>query len=219
MQTSNPQDKEKSIHIAFADDHKLVRKGIIKILSFWKRFDVFIEADDGAELLEKITAAKTVPDICIIDIKMQGLDGYDTVLEIKKRWPYIKVLVLTVYTHELACIKMIRNGADAFLSKATSSSELQIALDSLYTKGYYLSNFIPEIINSVKSGYPLTTELKPLELDFLKLCKTEMTYRQIAEQMHISFKTIEGYRERLFNKLKVSSRVGLVLIAIQIGLI
>src|ERR1700743_3073957 len=97
------------IKVALADDHTILRKGVAEILSKFDDTDVMMEAANGKELIAKLQAAATLPDVCIVDINMPEMNGYDTAAEIKKHWPDIKILALSMYDTELNVIKMLRN--------------------------------------------------------------------------------------------------------------
>jgi len=122
-----------TILVAIADDHRLVRSGIIILINSMNfGCHVFIEADDGHELLDKIARSQCQPDVCVIDISMPGMDGYETTLELIKIYPLIRVLALSVHNEEQAVLRMMKNGAKGFISKNCDSETLKKAILTVY---------------------------------------------------------------------------------------
>ncbi len=209
------------IKIALADDHTILRKGLAEILSKFDNFEVVMEAGDGQELVDKLMEAKTLPDICILDINMPVLNGYETANAIRKGWPEMNILALSMYDTELNVIKMLRNGASGYVLKDSDPGELRVAIIKVCEDGFYHS----ELVNGRLLGRlhqqetKLENELNENELAFLKLACTELTYKEIASQMFLSPRTIDGYRESLFKKLNVTTRTGLAVYAIKAGVV
>jgi two-component system invasion response regulator UvrY len=229
---SMPQPK---IKLAIVDDHKLFRKGIISLIELYNndRFEILLEAENGDDLLRQLDKAST-PDIIIMDIEMPRRDGYQTVALLKERYPDIKILVVSQVDREEAIIRMLRLGVKGYLSKNIEPEELRSALQALHHKGYYYTDFVTgKLIHSLQQESKQKEEkektqevsqntwkqLNDREKEFLQLCCNEQTYEQIAKKMFLSPKTIDGYRNNLFEKFGVGSRVGLVLFAIKNGLV
>lgn len=209
--------------IALVDDHKLFRDGLMEIINGFNEFEVVLEAGDGKEFISKLDL-QNLPDIVLLDINMKGMDGYQTAEWLKANHHAIKVLALSMYENEAAVIRMLRNGVKGYLLKDIKKQELHNALSFLTLKGYYYSEVLtgnlihainhldaPNDINKLKE----IVALNPREIEFLKLVCSELTYKEIAEKMCLSSHTIEGYRDHLFTKLQIKSRVGLVLYAIR----
>jgi two-component system, NarL family, invasion response regulator UvrY len=215
-----------SINIALADDHVLLRNGLANLLRELD-YTVVFEASNGKELLEKIQGSQALPDVILMDIKMPVMDGYDTTQWLKTNYPSIKVLALSMYDDENAIIRMLRCGASGYVLKDCDPSELKAAITSVTTKGFYHSEIVTgKLIHTInnldKPGHSSVTDMLGLnarELEFLKLACTEMTYKEIAEQMYLSPRTVDGYRDALFEKLSIKSRVGLVMYAIKNGIV
>jgi len=206
------------IHIAFADDHKAVRKGIISFLNGLGGIVVDIEANNGKELIKQLEKAKRLPDVCILDINMPQMDGFETLTEIMKRWQSMKVLILTVHDAELYVIRMIRNGANGYLLKSCDPEEIKKALFTIHTKGVYFSDVISsQFFHAVQNKEIKLPNFTAKEVEVLKYCCTDLSYAQIAEKMRTTSRSVEGYRDSLFKKLKVNSRVSLALYAVQFG--
>lgn len=204
------------IKIAMADDHAMLRKSLATLINSMAEFEVVISVDNGKLLLEAIKTSKTIPQVCILDINMPEMNGYDTTRELLKYYPDIKIIALSMYDNEQNVIKMIRNGATAYLLKDAEPEELRRAILDIVAYGFYQSNLTKgKLLRTVQ----FDEELSENELTFLKLCCSEFSYKEIAEKMFKSPRTIDGYRDSLFSKLDVSTRTGLVLYAIKTGII
>src|SRR6185437_12661120 len=208
-----------TIRIALADDHGIVRKGISEIISTFGNFNVEIEASNGKELLTKIEATEDLPDICVLDVNMPGMNGYETLLKVKEKWPSIKVLVLTMFNNEYSIIKMLSGGANGYLLKNSDPKELKRALRHIYDYGYYFSEFVSARFFQALQKDNMLPNITDKEMEFLSLCCSELNYKEIASVMGLSVRTIEGYRNQLFEKLKLNTRIGLVMYALDIGII
>ncbi len=210
---------EKIIKLAIVDDHEIVRRGVIEIIHDFGGFSIEIEAGNGKDLFDQLLVATVLPDIVVMDISMPVWDGYETLDAIKKNWPEIKVLILTMHKHEFAIIKMFRSGANGYLLKNTPPKELHKALRSIVDTGLYFSELASSnlFVRLQESNIiPLLTER---EIKVLRLTHTDLTYKEIADTMEMSESSIKGYRDSLFHKCGVNSRAGLVVCAIQMGLI
>lgn len=207
-------------NIALVDDHILMRKGLANLIQDLEHHVLF-EADNGKDFLDKLKDG-SYPDLILMDINMPQMDGYETTLQIKNSHPDIKVLALSMYDDELAIIKMLRNGAKGYVLKDCEPKELKAAIKAVLEKGFYysdlVSGYLIRTIND-KNDFGNVMKLSSKELEFLKLCCTEMTYKEIADKMCLSPRTIDGYRDELFRKLNIKSRVGLVMFAIKNGIV
>jgi two-component system invasion response regulator UvrY len=206
--------------IVLVDDHVLLRNGLANLVRNLG-YDVLFEADNGRDFLDKLKT-ESLPDLVLMDINMPQMDGYDTSLWLKQNHPDVKILALSMYDDENAIIRMLKNGAKGYILKDTEPAELKAALESLLTKGFYYSEMVTgrliHTINSIHEPENTTKNflgLNDREIEFLKLAATEMTYKEIAEKMSLSPRTIDGYRDDLFDKLNIKSRVGLVIFAIK----
>ena len=211
------------IKIGLVDDHKLFREGLLELINGYAEFKVILEADHGKDFIGKLSP-KQLPDIVLLDINMKEMDGFQTAEWLKAHHPSVRILALSMYENENAIIRMLRLGARGYILKDIRKQELHQALLSIYEKGYYFTDLITgkliHAINSfddpqVESPIKEVSAMSQKEIDFLKLACTELTYKEIAEKMHVSPHTIDGYRDVLFEKLHVHSRVGLVLYAIK----
>jgi DNA-binding NarL/FixJ family response regulator len=207
------------IRIALADDHTIFRKGLAELINSMQGMKIVLDVDNGRELLEKLKTTDPKPDVCILDINMPELNGYETASAIREQYEDMNILALSMYDSEFNIIKMLRSGAQGYLLKNASPAELQRAITDVVQHGFYHSELVTgrmrRILQDRKSG---KSELNENEEEFLKLCCTELTYKEIAEKMFKSPRTIDGYREDLFTKLGITSRTGLVLYALKAGL-
>ena len=213
----------KKIKLAIADDHGLFRSGLAQILSGYEDLEVVFEAKNGKELVTKIAKlpAKERPDVCILDINMPVMNGYDAAKSITTNHPKIKILALSMFDDEAIIIKMFHSGAHGYILKDIEPNELRKAIRSVHTVGVYHSDVVT---NNVLKGAKVIDEdddvvFTSKELDFLKYCCSEMTYKVIAEKMGVSHRTVDGYRDNLFSKLNLKSRTGLVVYAIRTGIV
>ncbi len=206
--------------IGLADDHILLRKGLVSLVQNLG-YSVLLEVDNGNELIQKLQSG-IEPDLILMDINMPVLDGYETTKWIKENKPLIKVLALSMYDDEKAIMKMLRNGARGYILKDSEPAELRMALEAVITKGYYYSELVTgKLIHAINGGNDTSKQevkLNERELEFLKLACSELTYKEIAAQMHLSPRTIDGYRDALFEKLDIKTRTGLAIYAIKNGI-
>ena len=211
----------KKIQVAVADDHSLLRKALAQLINSFPNYSVVFEADNGKELKEMI-GKHIIPDIILLDVNMPDIDGFESAQWLYKNYPQIKVLALSMYSDENTIIKMLRLGAKGYLLKNADPDELKEALDSVLKKDFYLSEYISgKIISGLHKSADQPQEpvtLTDKEKEFLRWICSEMTYKDIAAKMFVSPRTIDDYRNNLFDKLKVRTRVGLVLYAIKHGL-
>jgi len=207
------------IRIALADDHAILRKGVAELVSKFDEMTVMMEAGNGKELLDKMSASKSLPDVCIIDINMPEMNGYETAKAIKTKWPDIKILALSMYDTEVNIIKMLRNGANGYVLKDANPEELRTAIKEVHKHGFYHSDMVTSRMLLMLQKDKLHNEITDKEMKFMELACSEMTYKEIAEALELSPRTIDGYRESLFAKLDVKSRTGLAIYAIKAGIV
>ncbi len=209
---------QRTISIAIADDHKMVREGIVKIINSFENFNVTIQADDGLELIQKLEIADTMPDICILDINMPRKNGWVTLAEIKQKWTSLKIVMLSVLGEVTVINTAITNGANGYICKSNDPDDLRDTLIKVYELGYfYPIGSSQTFLASV--GSPAKAYLTSRELKFLEFCCEDSSYKEIADRMHVSPRTVEGYRDALFEKLSLRTRIGLVMYAIKNGII
>jgi len=207
--------------IVLVDDHVLLRSGLAALIKSLG-YDVIFEADNGNDFCEKMVNYN-IPDIVLLDINMPVMDGYQTCKWLHINHPNIKVLALSMYDNEAAIITMIKCGAKGYILKDSSPAQLKAALHDLVVKGYHYSEVLNGKLIFALNKMDEDTENKQFftdrEIEFLKHSCTELSYKQIADIMQASPRTIDGYRDTLFEKLNIKTRVGLAIYAIKSGLI
>lgn len=211
------------INIAVVDDHNLFRKGLINLIQqVDPAFKVIAEAQNGREFLDQLQA-DNLPDIVIMDVSMPVLDGYKTTALLKEKYSNIGILALTMMDDEITLIRLLKAGVNGYLNKDIEPDELKTALFSIAENGYYYTEYVAgKLVNIIRNPFhnnETYTDLSEQELKFIELSCSEHTYKMIADKMCLSIKTIDGYRGKLFEKLQVKSRVGLVLYALKNNLI
>lgn len=212
------------IKVALVDDHVLLRKGLAALVNSFDDFIVVFEADNGQDMQQKIKT-DNLPDLVLLDINMPKMDGYASAQWLKQTYPLVKIMALSMYDNENAVIRMFKAGARGYILKDCEPPELKTALLSVIEKGYFYSELVTgKLIHSINkleedADIRNIVQLNNKEIQFLKLACTELTYKEIAEQMYLSPRTIDGYRDALFEKLQIKTRVGLVMYAIKNGFV
>lgn len=207
----------KKIDIIIVDDHLLFSQALNGLVSNFVEFNVIAVLGNGKELINYLNQKNQPPEIVLMDIQMPIMNGIEATQLLKEKFPKIKVLALSMECEEETILKMLHAGAKGYLLKDIHPSILKHALNEVNSNGfYYTENVASTLLNSIhKKETAKNIFLKDRELEFLKLACTERTYREIAEVMCLSPKTIENYRESLFEKLEAKTRIGLVLYAIK----
>jgi DNA-binding NarL/FixJ family response regulator len=208
-------------YIAIVDDHTMFRKGLTVLIDLFDNYQVLIDAANGNDLIHKLNPAR-LPDIILMDISMPVKDGYETTAWLQENYPLIPVLALSTLDAETAIIKMIRHGAKGYILKDADPQELKHAFNEVLTQGYYYNDLVTrKVMRSInqlvtdRAGFNTFVKLTDREFEFLRLACSEKNYNEIAKEMFLSERTIDGYRDALFKKLGVGTRVGLVMYAIK----
>ena len=212
--------------IAIVDDHTMLRKGLRTLIELFPGYKVLFDVGNGEEFIREVERDGRVPDIVLLDIAMPKMDGYETARWIKHHHPDCAVIALTTMQNDAAIVRMIINGARGYLLKDAEVDELREAFEQIRLQGFYYNEFVSrKILGSVAAvvrgdaTQQTLVKLTDRELDFIRRACSEKTYKEIANDMCLSERTIDGYRESLFFKLNVSTRVGLVLYALRNGLV
>lgn len=206
------------IQIAIADDHIMVRDSISKMITANPRFRVSVKAGNGKELVELLNSSESLPDICILDVQMPEMNGYETMEYIQNHWPGLKVLAMSMLEDEFTVIRMLNLGAKGYIGKGGSLEELHDALLNIYEKGYYSSELMLSKV-ALLPGDTRKLAFNEKETAFLKYCPTELSVKEIARIMNVSAGAVQGYKTSLFQKLNLSTRQGLAMFAIKTGII
>jgi len=203
--------------IVIVEDHMLLSQAISSLVNSFDNFNVLYLCKHGKELVTKLKIPKNIPEIVLMDVNMPIMNGIETTEYLKANYPDIKVIALSVEEEEDTIIKMLKAGAKGYLLKDVEKSILEEALNEVINNGYYHTKDISNLlISTLNEDYKDSKiQLKDREIEFIKHVCTELTYKEIAEKMFLSPKTIDGYRDALFLKLQVKNRVGLVIYAIK----
>ncbi|WP_346881548.1 response regulator transcription factor [uncultured Algibacter sp.] len=203
--------------VVIVEDHILLSQAISSLVSSFNDFNVLYLCKNGQELINKLESNAKQPDIILMDVNMPIMNGIETTQYLKNNYPNIKVLALSVEENEDVIIKMLKAGAKGYLLKDVEKHILESALYDLINKGFYHTQDVAKLlINTLDDNYQDNKiHLKEREIEFIKHVCTELTYKEIAEKMFLSPKTIDGYRDNLFFKLQVKNRIGLVIYAIK----
>jgi two-component system invasion response regulator UvrY len=211
--------------IGLADDHSLIRKGLVELINTFDNYEVMFHVGNGQDLIDEVTNGR-VPDIAMLDVNMPRKDGFETAAWLKSAHPDIRILALSMYDEEATIIRMLKCGAKGYIFKDAEPRELKQALDSIVNKGYHYSELITgHLIHNIneeqgrRPGGKPGTEFNDRELEFFRYICTEMGYKEIGEKMHLSARTVEGYRDALCERLCLRSRVGLALYALKNGIV
>jgi DNA-binding NarL/FixJ family response regulator len=211
-----------TVRVLLADDHALVRAGIRALLNTIDGVNVIAEAGDGLEALRLIS--KLQPDIVLLDITMPGLSGLELLMETKKQFPSIRVIILTVHNAGEYAMRALRAGAAGYLPKSAAADELQLAIEMVsrgetYISGEVSRNAIIEFSkHPVEQPHPITS-LTPRQREILTLVADGLSTKAIGRRLNISVKTVESHRAQLMDRLDIHDVAGLVRYAIKMGLI
>jgi DNA-binding NarL/FixJ family response regulator len=213
-----------TIKVAIADDHKIFRKGVILSLRLYTNIKFVLEAENGQDLLDGLEEAQ--PEVVLMDLRMPGTDGIEATKTISKKYPSIKVLVLSMYEDERFVYHLMENGANGYLLKNSEPNEIRRAIMEVQEKGYYLNNFVNRILlkksharQKVVPSLNSEVTLSDKEKDVLRFICMEFTAAEIAKKMEISPRTVEAIKDRLMERFGVKNSVGLVFYAMKNQLI
>jgi len=206
--------------VAIVDDHELLASSLEKLINSFKEFTAIYHLRNGMELQKKLNEGKNLPDVILLDVNMPVMDGFETAAWLADEYPDLKYLALTMDDDEFTILKMLRLGAKGYLLKDIQPEHLHTALKEVVNNGYFHSSRVSEVlVRSLHSDKSKSLKLKENELTFIKLSCSEMTYKEIASEMCLSPKTIDGYRHELFTRFNIKNRVGLVIFALKNNLI
>jgi DNA-binding NarL/FixJ family response regulator len=207
--------------IVIVDDHVLIAQALKGIISNFEKFEVLYECENGKALQDKFKVGSTIPDIVLLDISMPIMDGFETAKWLKENHPSVLIMTLSMQDDEQSVIKMIKNGSHGYLLKNTHPAELEKSLLKLINDGYYYPDWASRMVfsslNNESDKNNPSVKLTDREKEFLSYTVTEMNYKEIAEKMFCSPRTVESYRDSLFEKLELKTRVGLAVYTIKNG--
>ncbi|MDO9374385.1 MAG: response regulator transcription factor [Bacteroidota bacterium] len=212
------------IRIAIADDYKIYRDGLKVGISEDENLEVVQEADNGEELLNGLK--ESAPNVIIMDLKMPIMDGTEATKEVRKNFPSIKVLVVTMYDDDKFIIHLMENGANGYLLKNTDSGEIRKSIYAVHENGYYFNDLVNKALlkrlvlkGNLKPSFNQDVEFTERELEVLKLICEEKTAAEIGKEIFLSPRSVEGIRTRLIEKVGVRNTAGLVMFAIKKGIV
>lgn len=207
------------IRILLADDHKIVLDGIVSLLQQEKMFDVAGTAANGYEVMELVNTNDF--DLCLLDINMPGLDGMEAAKLIKASKPDIKIIILTTYNDREIISELVHIGVSGYLLKNSDKLELVEAITKVMNGRYYFSAEVEEIImqGTAKKNDSEIIVLTDREIEIIELLGKEYTNEKIADELHISYRTVETHRKNIMQKTKSHNLAGLLKYAYGKGLI
>ena len=215
------------IKVLLAEDHTIVRKGLCALLEKEVDINVVAEAENGREVIEKVQDTK--PDVVVMDIGMPILNGIETLRQLKKGYPEIKVIILTVHTSEEYVLQALKFGASGYLVKKAAPSDLVAAIHEVYKGKSYLSTSISRTLidEYLRQGVILSSndkssdekKLTSRQSEVLQLLAEGYTNRETAKILSVSIKTVETHRAQIKKRLNIKKTAGLVQYALQKGLI
>ena len=216
---------QKKITVIVADDHTLVRRGLVTLLSLNKDIEVIAEVGDGRVAIEITLERK--PDVVMMDLSMPNLSGFEAIRQIKRRAPSVKILVLSAYDNEEYVLETIQSGADGYMLKNTSPEELNTAIKTVSSGRTYYSPTVATIAEEAKvsiasrgaKGNKIADRLTEREREILQLIAESRTHQQIAELLHISVRTVDTHRNNIIQKLGLHDTASLVTFAIKNGIV
>ncbi len=209
-----------SIKLVIADDHEIFREGFKLLLRNQTTVELVGEAENGRELLQVVRQQQ--PDIVIVDIKMPVMDGIEACKAIRKEFPAIQVIALSMFNDDSLIVDMLEAGAKGYLLKNTNREELVQAASAVY-KGnpYYCSATSEKLTRMIGESkfnpYRSKPAVKftPRELDIIKLMCEQFTSKEIAQQLGLSIRTVESHREKIQEKAEAKNSIGIVVYAIK----
>jgi len=208
------------IKIAIADDYKIYRDGLKVGLAADDNLQVVLEADNGEDLLNGLK--ENAADVIIMDLKMPIMDGMEATKEVRKKFPSIKVLVVTMYEDDKFIIHLMENGANGYLLKNADSDEIRKAIYAVHENGYYFNDLVNKALlkrlvlkGNIKPSFNQDVDFTERELEVLKLICEEKTAAEIGKEIFLSPRSVEGIRTRLIEKIGVRNTAGLVMFAIK----
>jgi DNA-binding NarL/FixJ family response regulator len=208
-----------SIKILMADDHKILLEGVVSLLQTEKSFEIAATAVNGLEVLELVK--NKYFDICILDINMPGIDGIEVTRQIKLWKPEMKIIILTTYNDKEIITELIQLGVAGYLLKNAAKAELVEAIKKVMSGRYYFSEEVEKIIMKGLTAKKPADEsiLTEREIEIVKLLGREFTNEKIAQELNISFRTVETHRKNILQKTKSHNLAGLLKYAYYKGIL
>jgi DNA-binding NarL/FixJ family response regulator len=221
---SKPPLMSNLIKVIIADDHVLFRAGVKTAISFHKDIKIIAEADNGMQLL---TVLKHIqPDVILLDIQMPIMDGISTLPEIKKLYPEIKVIMLTMHNDHSMISKLMELGANAYLTKNSDSEVIYEAIKTVFEQEFFFNQLTNKALidglrvkRQAEANLPIDAKLSDKEISILRMICEEKSTKEIADLVELSPRTVEAIRDKLKVKTGAKSLAGLVMYAVKSGII
>ena len=208
------------IRILLADDHQMFREGVRGLLEARPDMSVVAEAGTGEEALSQATEHR--PDVVVLDVSMPGRGGLETVAELKKRNPRVRVLMLTVHPEDRFAVRCLKGGADGYMTKDNATDELITAIRKVHAGGKYVSPSLAEnLVMSLDRDFGAAPHetLSDREFQVMRMLAAAQTVSEIAEELCLSVKTISTYRSRILEKLGLRNNAEIMQFAIEQNLV
>jgi DNA-binding NarL/FixJ family response regulator len=208
------------IDIVITDDHKLFRKGIAALLEDLEMVNKIYEAGNGEELLRLLKETKPLPDLILLDLNMPEMDGFEATKKLKKQFPEVKIIILTMEDDEQFILHLVNEGVNGYLNKSADTDEVELAIEKVMKMDFYFPDEISKLIFSNlkkfgKSKIKKKIEFSNQEKRVLELLCHEKTTTEIAEEMELGKRTIESYRKNMLEKTGARNMAGLIIYAMK----
>ncbi|MCW3103855.1 MAG: response regulator transcription factor [Bacteroidetes bacterium] len=210
---------KKRIRLAIVDDQQLFRKGLIALIREFEDLEIIIEARNGKELMELLKVQQ--PDVLLLDLKMPEMDGFRVTEQLGKLYPEIRILVLSMYLHNATLLWLLEKGARGFLFKDSDISTVTVAISSVMETGYYFNDHISQkMVKELMRNNTISPDFTPVvlslrEIEIIRLICQELTNKEIAMQLFISARTVDGHKEKILRKTKAKNVIGIVMYAVR----
>lgn len=210
---------KKTIKLGVVDDQHLFRKGLISLIREFEELDIIVEASNGNELVEQLKTSQ--PEVILLDLEMPGMDGIETTMYLKRMYPEIKILILTMHNEEEIILHLIEKGAHGFLLKDHPIETLVDAIYAVIENGYYFNDHVSKVMvkglvrnQKIKPSFN-EVRLSEREIEVVRLICREYTNKEIADKLFISVRTVDGHREKVLQKTGAKNTAGIVMYAIR----
>lgn len=214
------------INIAIADDHRIFRRSLTRLIHDTSDIRVVLEASDGSELLEKLSSFEGNMDIILLDIQMPNMDGLQCLKILQKQYPNINVIILSHLSGEHYLREALANGVHGYFTKDSDPDELLIAIREVKQGGFYFEGTLKNWVQKITKDLEFSPDKNEIKLDFSKReleiiywSAMELKSREIAQKLNISFRTVEGHKNNLIKKTGCKTFLGIILLTIDLKII
>jgi DNA-binding NarL/FixJ family response regulator len=214
------------IKIAVIDDQRLFREGLSALLKNVEDFELLAEPENGKEFLEIVKTLPGIPDVVLVDMNMPEMNGVELTDILQREYPDMKIIILTVYNQERFINKMVESGVSGYLLKNCDIEDVILAIRAAHRTGFYFNDAVVKALRNshkyksseIRNLSNVHIDLTDREKEILQLICKELTNTEIAEQLHISARTVDGHRNNLLSKTGCRNTAGLVLFAVTNGI-